>query len=1020
LAAPTPRWFSIPAGRPFLRDLARGVWRAESVLGQEALAEAVILVPTRRSARELAEALLATAPARAALLPTIRALGDLDEGEPPFEAGDLALDLPPAIDPMRRRFELAGLAVRHSRLLERRVDAGGALELADALADFLDSQQIEERDAAGQIADLVEGDLARHWRQSAEFLDIALTAWPRRLAELGCMDVAARRVALLRRLTRRWTTAPPSEMLIAAGSTGSAPAVADLLVAVGAAPRGCVVLPGLDTALAEAAWTEVDEQHPQGNMRRLLRRAGLDRGEVAAWAMDGESAQAGRWRRRLINEALRPAEATADWLAQIEDLRREGAAAGVDPIAEGLKGLTVISAADEEACAGAAALLLREALETPGRTAALVTPDAALARRVGARLSRWDVAVDSSAGRLLAATPPARLLSRLARLMADPADPVALLAALKSPLTRLGRPPEALGEAVAFLEAQALRGVRPRSVIEVEARLRAPRPNRGEDAPGTAGPWLEPALALAREVAAVIARAVEGFSEGTAGVDHLARALATAAEALARDSQGGLGDLWRGPGGEETAMLISNLIDFGAALPPVTAAGFAELLDRLLASAVLAPGGAGHPRVRILGVLEARLISADLLVLAGLEEGVWPRAAPLDPFLSRPMRERLGLPPPERRVGLTAHDFAQAACAPEVVLIHGERRAGAPATPSRWLWRLSAVIRGAGLELPRRPELLAWARDLDAPLPDPPPSLRTAVRPCPRPPVPARPRRLPVTAVERWIKDPYGLYAQRILGLWPLERPDAPLGAMGRGTAIHAAVERFALAYPAELPAEAEEAFAALFNEALRSAGTPESEMAREQVLARRLGQWLADFERRRRPGARLFVERRGELTFEAPAGRFTLTARADRIEARGDCADIIDFKSGVPPSKAHVKTHFSPQLTLTAAILEAGGFAGLPALPPRQLLYVRLAGGRIPGTEEDRGGEEAQALAAEALEGLKARVAAFDRREQGYLSWEAPEFIRARSDYNHLARLWEWHVVGETGGDTVGEGEGP
>ncbi|MDB5482533.1 MAG: hypothetical protein JWO83_3586, partial [Caulobacteraceae bacterium] len=249
LGAAAPRWFTIPAHRPFLEDLAKGIWRALSPLGPEALAEAVVLLPTRRAARSLAEAFLKAADRRAVLLPQIRALGDLDEGEPPFEAGDIALDLPPAISPVRRRFELAGLVVEHEDLLERRLDAGTALDLADALAAFLDAWQIEECEDPNAVAALVEGELARHWMVSAAFLEVATTAWPRKLEALGLMDVAARRVALTRRLAERWADRPPLDVMVAAGSTGSAPATADLLAAIARAPRGAVVLPGLDTDL---------------------------------------------------------------------------------------------------------------------------------------------------------------------------------------------------------------------------------------------------------------------------------------------------------------------------------------------------------------------------------------------------------------------------------------------------------------------------------------------------------------------------------------------------------------------------------------------------------------------------------------------------------------------------------------------------------------------------------------------------------------------------------------------------
>ncbi len=535
LAAPSPRWFTIPAHRPFLEDLADGVWRTLSPLGDAAVSQAIVLLPTRRAARALAEAFLKVAGTKAVLLPQIRALGDLDEGEPPFEPGDLALDLSPAISPGRRRFELAGLVVENEHLLERKLDAAAALELADALAGFLDSCQIEEVGDPNAIAALVEGDLARHWRQSADFLCLALDAWPRRLKELGLMDVAARRVALTRRLEARWRDHPTTEVLIAAGSTGSAPAAADLLAAIAKAPRGCVVLPGLDKSLADRAWEDVDDQHPQGGLRRLIARAGLSRDQVRDWDPQEEAASDGRWRRRLINEALRPPEMTADWLDVIADLRREGAAKGEDPFTAGLRGLSVIAARNEEEAASVAALLLREALEVPGRTAALVTPDPALARRVSARLTRWNITADSSAGQPLADAPSAILASLVARAVRDPADPVTLLAILKHPLTRLGLEVEELSPARAALERFGLRGPRPEGWEGLNRRLQSAlgeARETGRPEPSTIaaiGHAIELA-SLAREALAV---AEAPYTGDTATPAEAARGLAAALERLA-------------------------------------------------------------------------------------------------------------------------------------------------------------------------------------------------------------------------------------------------------------------------------------------------------------------------------------------------------------------------------------------------------------------------------------------------------------------------------------------------------
>jgi ATP-dependent helicase/nuclease subunit B len=973
---PGPRWFNIPAHRPFADDLARGLYEALAPFGPEALSDALVLTPTRRGARAVADAFVRAAEGRAVLPPQMRPLGDLEAGEPPFEPGDLALDLPAAIDPLRRRFELTRLVAELADLVPGGlVSAGAALDLAEALGGFFDSLQIEEVDVGDRLASLVGAELAEHWEVSRTFLEAALERWPERLKTLGLADVSERRVRLLRRLAQRWTDAPPKGVLVAAGSTGTAPATRALLIAVAHAPKGCVVLPGLDQDLADSAWAKVDVQHPQGALRRLLDEARLPKREVAIWPAAQRELHRERWRRRVINEALRPAEATSDWLHVIGTLKAERD----DAVAEGLSGMSLVSARTEDEAATAAALLLREALETPERTAALVTPDQALARRVTAKLARWGVVPDSSAGESLAGSRAGVLAALVARAAADPVDPVTLLGLLKHPFAKLGDS--------AALEAQAFRGPRARNWDEIKGKA------------GTARP-------LAEQLEAIVAGLA--FTEEFDSPARAARRTAGAMETLARDEDGRTGELWAGHGGEGVARLLGALIRDGDHLPAVTPRQFADLLQRLMDGETVRSGGATHPRLRILGAIEARLVRADRLVVAGLEEGVWPGGAGLDPFLSRPMRETLGLPSPERRVGLAAHDFAQAACAPEVILLHTERREGAPSVKSRWLWRLETLARGAGLTIPERPEVLDWVRGIDAPGPAEP-----AKRPAPRPPLSARPRELAVTRVEALTRDPYAVWARDILRLYPMRRPDEAPDARERGTAIHKAFEQFAELHPRDLPDDPARLFQRLYVEALAAAGLPQEALARETVLAREAALWVAELERERRADGRaIHVELKGELTFPAPGGPFKVTARADRIEATPEGhGHILDYKTGKAPSKKEVQTGFSPQLTLTAAILQAGGFRDLPRLRPGDLTYLEVTGRKPAGKVEVRAeaGEDAELAAALALEGLQALIERYDDETRPYLSRVAPQFLKARpSDYDHLARVFEWSTSGE------------
>jgi ATP-dependent helicase/nuclease subunit B len=1014
-ATPGPRWCAIPAHRPFLEDLAAGVLAWLSERPPEILSDATILLPNRRAARAFTGALSKLSGGRPVLLPQVRPLGDLEEDEPPFTPGALGLDLPPAIPALTRRFEMARMIAEN---FDPDLTPMRALDLADALGGFLDSCQLEEVPHPERIATLVDGEMAEHWERSAAFLGLAVEAWPKRLAELGLVDPAWRRATLLRRLAELWDQTPPTQPVIAAGSTGTVPAAADVLAAVAKAPLGCVVLPGLDLDLSDAVWDQVDEnneQHPQRALKRLLERAEVPRAAVRPWfrsPVEPAVERRGLARQRLLNEALRPADATGDWRTAILDMRNRALDAGqtADPLAEGLEGLTVLALRHEEETAAAVALLMRETLETPnpdgtGKTCALVTPDQELGRRVAARLERWGIVPDASAGQPLNRMPAGTLVDLCARWIAAPADPQVLLGLLKHPLTRLDLGEPDFDRAAEALERYALRGPRLGRFDRLYIRLDRAAADR-DGRPPSEGRLsrLAAARLLAERLQALVEQARDGFAPGQA-LDAAARGLTALIEALAGQ------DAWAGPDGESAAQLLSGLIAGGAALGEVRPDDLATLVAGMLADAVVRTGGATHPSLRILGAIEARLVRADRMILAGLEEGVWPQGAPTDPFLSRPMRKALGLPPPERRIGQSAQDFVQAGCADEAILIHSERRGGQPAVRSRWLWRLDMLARGAGLTAPRRQDLAAWTRALDAPASDTP---RYARRPAPAPPVERRPRVLPVTEVERWVRDPYAVYARRILGLSKMDRPGASAEAMARGTAIHAAIERVVHTWPHALPDDCADQIEIFLHDALAEAGFEDAALARERPLARNCARWLERFERERRArGATLMVEQSGSLAFEAPGGRFVLTARADRIELDAQGAAVLDFKTGAVPSQKQVIQGFAPQLTLTAAILAAGGFPA-PAAEATELLYVRLTGRRDPAKVEDvaRQGRSnsrtAAALAERELDRLKRGVAAFDDPAMPYASWMAPQFMGSfGGNYDHLARVWEWHVVG-------------
>lgn len=975
-----PRLFSIEAGRPFLADLARAV--AATAGGDPlALADVEIFVPTRRAARALIDAFVAAAPGgRASLLPRIRPLGDVDEDELALEAAPEdaeALDLAPAISSLERRLILARfVAVAERASFNGQENWPAALAAAKELAALLDSFYAEEIDFSA-LAAIDVGGHAAHWARALDFLKIATQVWPDYLRAGQLSDPAERRAALIDLSARRFARLNPQTPVIVAGTTGSAPAVARLMSVVARLPKGAVVLPGLDFALAadEKAWKAIDDPHPQAGLKALLERLGLEPSDVKAFP-GGDAAP----RRALLSLALRPAEATDDWRAMVAK------ASADDPgLARSTAGLSLVEAADEESEANAIALKLREAIETPGLTAMLVTPDRNLSRRVAAKMRRWRVAVDDSAGIPFANSPCGTYLRLSAAWLAAPSDPAAALAFIQHPLAGLGLDARARRQAIAAFD-EAARGLVPFTVDvgtdSLAAKIAAHR--RGAGA--------APVMA-ALEAAA---RAFPQAAEATFGARlnaHLAAAELIAATA---DEEGAL-RLWRGEDGEAGALLLAGLKEAAASVGAIAAGDYAAAFAQMIAGAAVRRRAPAHPRLSILGPLEARLQSADLVILGGLNEGVWPGEAETDPFLSRPMRKELGLPSPERRVGLAAHDFAQLAAAPRVVLTRAIRAGGAPSKPSRWIVRLRNILEGAGA-LPRLDEthtLAAWAKALDTPGAP----AKPVAAPRPRPPFELRPRALYVTRIERWLRDPYAIYAQYILRLEKLDPLNEPFGPRHLGSLFHKVFETYA-----RHGGTLDEIFARFAPDY----GYGPSEAAFFAPAVADTLSWFEGFHAARRAlGAPAVIEGRGELALENGHTPFTIKARADRIDLLHDgAAAIFDYKSRRIPSKRQAKV-FDVQLPLTALIVEGGGFAEIGARKVAEFAYLRTMLRKDKDTDNETGaaGGEAADIMRKAGDGLKQWVAAFDDPDTPYLSQPRPQFLDEYGDYNLLARRREWCV---------------
>ncbi|MFZ0497122.1 MAG: double-strand break repair protein AddB [Methylocella sp.] len=1045
--------FTIAPGAPFLKTFAAALLEGRVVegysasLGPLALAEATIYVPTRRAARALAGEFSRAINRPAVLLPRILPLGALDETETSLLFDEAGLDgthepgIPEAAGEIARRMELAGLILEWARALSHAIVSVGAQGehafdtresflvaatpadawyLSGELANLIDELIIEDV-AWGRLDPLVLPEFDRYWRITLAFLDIAIEQWPKILAERNLVDKARRQVALIEAQGRRLEDGTLSGPVIAIGSTGTNRATARLLAAIARAPKGAVVLPGLDLDLDDRAWamiagdpgqdSEASFTHPQAALSRLLGLLQVKREDVVSL---GEVAQSLAARGRFVSEALRPAESTGEWI----DYRARADAPLLDAA---LQGVSLIEAADEREEALALAIAMRHVLETPCETAALVTPDRNLARRVRAELLRWEVDAEDSAGEPLG-TSPIGALARLAIACAASKMEVADLAALLThPLLRLGLSREDVSRRAALLEIGLLRSAsaagslseriagEPSALIaaargEVESTFAHPAKKRIsaeewaslEDLLSRLGAQFAPLLNL----------------RGNHTLDRWVAAHRDTIEAIASDEDDGLAG--------ETALddLFDELMQYASDRMTFDAESYGLFFAAVAREIILRGARQAHPRLQILGLLEARLIDADVMLLGGLDETVWPPQARTDAFLNRPMRAALGLTPPERKLGQTAHDFAQAMGKGKVILSRARKRDGAPVVVSRFLQRMAALGNTAWQACRERGDYyLRLARAIDQSAPAAPPS----ERPLPRPPIALRPKRLSVTQIETLRRDPYALYAEKILRLKELDPLGGALGAGEFGSAIHTALERFVDGHPAgPLPPDAREKLRALLREELTAQFRDADFVALRWPRLEKTIDFYLGFEAGRRGRiTTIKTEAEGELDIGLADGSdFKLTARADRIELNTDgTVTLVDYKTGTPPGANEIVVGFAPQLTLEAAMCLRGAFNLGWSIETIEALYLKLGGA---GGGEERPVDFAKTkanfmdVAEDHYRDLVELLDHFRDPATVYPPRPFPKFAKRYNAYDHLARVKEWSLGGEPEGGGI------
>lgn len=994
-----PRVYTIAPGGHFLDVLAKKILAGfpldETQDSRPLLSDWTILLPTRRAARALSRMLYEKAGHKTLLLPNIRPIGDLDEEH---LAQNSEGDLPNAISATGQLFIMLELlqqwaAVNPQLGLAREIAASQSqcLGLAESLLELVEQVEIEEI-GFEKIAEIYDVDLSSHRAAILSLLAILQIALPQKLHVENLLGAAERRSRLIRMEATHIMEGRHKGPLIAAGSTGTIPATRALLKAIANYQQGAVIIPGLDCEMGEDEWQNLAADHPQHSLKTLI--AGLDIIRSEVLPLEPEAGL----RNWASSEIMRSSQTTEKWHGILQNK------SGKLPAA--LKGINLIEAPNRHIEARSIALILRHALEIPDQRAALVTPDRDLASRVKAELARWNISIEDTAGVPLTQFGIAALAQRLLDLVISGFSTANLVSLLRHPDCNLGLSHAQLEARLNQLEVAVMRGYGPTSGLQnLKTAFERTFLSRQENS------HLHPVIAKlsdddwqAMQVVAdkiVSCLAPLDTNETIPFLEQLSR-IWNCLQNLAPQLD------YEKPENQKFLLIWQEIQSEAVHHTPTDAVTTAVLISHLLRKETVRNEDVTHARLAIYGVLEARLMPADVMVLGGLNEGKWPSQPDSGPWLNRPMRKIFGLNQPEREIGVSAHDFVRGFAYPTVYLTWSKRLDDAPQIPSRWILRLRAVLKAANL-----PEDFAvnqyWVKLAEAL--DESEGLSPVSKPRPAPPNVARPNKFSVTEVEKLIRDPYAIYARKILRLEPLpdfaRQADPPL----RGTLFHEAIGNWNKLQPHSLLpdcfelliAEGKKTFAPFM-------GDPEISSFWWPRF-KRMARWLCENEPALRQSLlHVNSEISGQLEFEINDIPHKLTVRADRIDQlENDGSQIIDYKTGIPPSGKQVVSGLSPQLPLEAAILLGGGFDQLAKPSNIQLLYIQISGGLQPGkivAVEPPENMNVKDLAQKHLNGFKSLLGKYANSAQHYLPRVMPLKDQDEQEYDHLSRFKEWMLA--------------
>lgn len=927
------------------------------------LASALFLVPNRRACQSLIAAFVRIQGLKPAILPKIVPITEIDDDNlffSAFNSEDIIEDCPTAIGKEERLFLFTRMIMsKPADFGLKQISLAQALNLAFNLADFIDSS-INQGLSFDKLSELVPEKYATHWQETLKLLKIITDYWPKILEERNAVDISQLRKNLLYKQADVWESQHTKKTIVAAGITASFPAIVRLLKVVSSLDNGAIYFAGLDNSIDDIYWNAIDELHPQFELKELLTSLDIDRLQVP-----NVISPQNPLREKFITEVMRPAVVSDAWQFLSSRAIPKQAWQGIEIIDNHTprdEALTI-------------ALKMREVLLIPEKTAALITYDRNLARRVASELARFDIKIDDSAGIPLSLTPIGIFLRLLIEAAEDLESETKFIALLKHPLF-LYHQNSATCRNYVYLYELSLR----QKHYSIDSQILS---------------FIDEIKSKLKKFSLLLHSSQISFE------DILQANLQLAEDFAMSEDMPDINFMWHGDDGRCAAQFFAKILSSASYLGHINGKDYLSLICELMSKESVRRNYGTHPRLQILGPIEARLCHFDYIILGEVNEGIWPKIPQADMWMSRPMKKDFGFSLPEKSIGILAADLCTFLASKHVILTRAERVDGVPMKKSRWLLRMQTVLQAleSDIETLRIPDFISFVEKIDTPVHYTPIS-----SPAPCPPLEARPRRLSASAVDLLISDPYSVFAKYILHLYPLDALDIPLDQRDYGTLIHGIIENFNNLYPNELPLNALETLVQLGKKQFDSAGlTPELFAFWWPKFVNVAVAYIA--QDKRENVSSIHNEINGSIQYNLPQGPFIFTAKADRIDfLKSGQVDIIDYKTGAIPTKKQIMSGHALQLLLEGLIAKKGHFEKIDSSELHNLIYWHLGDTVsdknllvITPTEDD--------VLEKCEDYLIRLVTTFDFPSTPYYSRPIPKYITKNRDYEHLARIKEWSV---------------